>query len=172
MDFFLYIIIFVLYLGINSNNYCRKLLIMLNMMLADSRIVLTLDFLLIETAISNSALMLNNDVIFFTFLFSHMNSSPVARMLVDASRKGSSPVSSSLRDLTSVIGLDTSQYGLASFSVFLSIVEEVQVRFLCSSVTPAERRSFMGQMMEPFLTGKKGVDQSEEKRFGGRREAP
>ena len=102
MDFFLYIIIFVLYLGINSNNYCRKLFIMLNMILADSWIFLTLDFLLIETAISNSALMLNNDVIFFTFLFSQMNSSPVARMLVDASRKGSSPVSSSLSDLTSV----------------------------------------------------------------------
>ena len=46
--------------------------------------------------------MLNKDVIFFTFLFSQMNSSPVARMPVDASMKGSSPVSSSLSDLTSV----------------------------------------------------------------------
>ena len=69
--------------------------------LAASLTLLSLDLLLIEMEDSNSALMVNRVVLFLSFLFSHINSKPVAKIETDASMKGSSEVNSSLRALSS-----------------------------------------------------------------------
>ena len=61
-----------------------------------------LDLLLMEIADSNSALIVNKEVFFFNFRFSHINSNPVAKMDVEASKKGSSATNSSLKALASV----------------------------------------------------------------------
>ena len=67
-----------------------------------SRTCCNLDLLLIETADSNSALIRNSVVAFFSFLFSQINSSPMARMVTVGSRKVSSAVNSNLSDLSMV----------------------------------------------------------------------
>ena len=74
-------------------------------MQAVSLICRNLDLLLMEIAVSNSALIENSEVFFFIFLFSHMNSSPMAKMDVEASKKGSSATSSSLRTFASLVFL-------------------------------------------------------------------
>ena len=66
----------------------------------DSLSLLRLDLLLIEIAVSSSALMENKAVLFLTFLFFHISSSPEDRREMEAKRKGSSAVSSNLGDLT------------------------------------------------------------------------
>ena len=67
------------------------------MMQAVSLIWRNLDLLLMEIAVSNSVLIENKEVFFFIFLFSQMNYKPMAKMDVEASKKGSSATSSSLR---------------------------------------------------------------------------
>ena len=75
----------------------KKLATILDIILAASRNALTLDFLLMEMAISSSVLMLNKDVVFFNFRFSQISPRPVARMMAQGSKKGSTAVSSDLR---------------------------------------------------------------------------
>ena len=53
----------------------KKLFIIYSMILAASQIVLTLDLLLIEMTISNTALIKRTDVGFFSFLFSQIKTS-------------------------------------------------------------------------------------------------
>ena len=72
------------------------------MILDASFTLLSLDLLLMEIEDSSSALMLYIAVLFLTFLFSQISSSPEDKMEIDARRKGSSALSSTLRDLTSV----------------------------------------------------------------------
>ena len=74
-------------------------------MSATSLTFLSLDFLLMEMAASSSALMLYKAVVFLLFLFSQMSSSPEDSIEIEARRKGSSAVSSTLIDLISVIFL-------------------------------------------------------------------
>ena len=69
------------------------------MMSADSLSFLRLDLLLMEIEASSSALMANSAVLFLVFRFSQISSSPEDRREMDANRKGSSAVSSSLKDL-------------------------------------------------------------------------
>ena len=71
-------------------------------MSAASLTFLSLDFLLMEMAASSSALMLYKAVVFLLFLFSPISLSPEDNIEMEARRKGSSALSSTLSDLTSV----------------------------------------------------------------------
>ena len=72
------------------------------MISAVSLTFLSLDFLLIVTEFSNSALIMYNAVLFLNLRFSQISPSPEASREVQARRKGSSAESSSLKDLTTV----------------------------------------------------------------------
>ena len=70
------------------------------MMSAASLTFLSLDFLLMETEVANSALMENKAVLLFDFLFSQISSKPEDRSETAASMKGSSAVNSNLSILS------------------------------------------------------------------------
>ena len=67
-----------------------------------SLILDSLDLLLTETAASSSARIMKRVVCFLTFLFSQMKFRPVARMVAQGRRKGSSATSSILRTFSAV----------------------------------------------------------------------
>ena len=80
----------------------KKLFIIFCMMLPSSLILLELDFLLRETAASNSERMEYRVVLFLVFLFPQMISNPVVRIVTIGRRKGSSASISKHKDFFSV----------------------------------------------------------------------
>ena len=72
------------------------------MMSAVSLSFFSLDLLLMEIAVSSSALILYKGVLSFIFRFSQIYCRPEANRETDASRKGSSVFNSSLKALISV----------------------------------------------------------------------